>query len=265
MFHISLHSYAEHSLLETPNLPSSEVDHLLDPVTGAGITFELLGYVSTRTCHIKFVSMPFVKFYVQMKPDDCALPEVKFTRSGKEDVICTEMIKKLNESKVDAHATTSVLLRDYRHALSLKTAETKSWVKRYKLENDEIARSVIRNEISDESIDKFVDIVDTHYKQQMESTIGFREIRNYLISEDDMMQHYNTFKELFPLVHFTFQTLVSSRRFNEEKEFTSTQMYVCFTRNRGQSSSLNSMKISIGVRYECPVPPGPKENAPKSR
>jgi hypothetical protein len=36
-FHISLRSYAKRPLLATPNLPSSEVNHLLDPATGAGI------------------------------------------------------------------------------------------------------------------------------------------------------------------------------------------------------------------------------------
>jgi hypothetical protein len=43
--------------LERPKLPDSEVSRLLSPHTGAGITFELLGYGSEGKCHIKFNSI----------------------------------------------------------------------------------------------------------------------------------------------------------------------------------------------------------------
>lgn len=56
-FHLSVKSYAECPLLELPKLPDSEVSRLLSPHTGAGITFELLGYGSEGKCHIKFNSI----------------------------------------------------------------------------------------------------------------------------------------------------------------------------------------------------------------
>lgn len=220
-FHLSVRSYAERQLLATINLPVSEVDHLLAPTTGAGITFDLLGYGHLHSCHIKFNSMPFLEFYVPVKADDCAVGNLKFTRSTKEEVLCNELTKQFHEARGDPYGFANIIIAYHRQVNSNQSAQHKNLLRDKQLSDSEQAKAIITQEVNDDAIDNFANLVDAHIKQRFIDTIAFHEIHNYLIKDKDMVGFYNIFKEQFPTIHHALHEIVSSKRFNECKEIGS--------------------------------------------
>ena len=215
-FQVSVLATPQHDLLSTVNLPSSEVNYLVNPSTGAGIYFELCGYGLAHSCHIKFHSMPFLEFYVPIRPDECVVQDLGFTKSKKEDLVCEQLVKKLNAAKGNVHAFASVLISYLNASLSTKSAAEKEFIKKHNINNMIIVKQCIVNEVITDAIDAFAQKVDLHYKRQLEQSIGFRDARHDLVSEEDMLVFYNEFRDSFPIVHFAINQIVSSCRFDGE-------------------------------------------------
>jgi hypothetical protein len=109
-FHVRILSYPERDQMSVDRLPSHEINFLLNPKTGVGITVQLLGYNTTNACLIKLHNIPFLEFYVPRKIGDPAYNEVKISRSKTDNVVATCVARELLETKGDCLAFIGVLL-----------------------------------------------------------------------------------------------------------------------------------------------------------
>jgi hypothetical protein len=80
----------------------NDINHLLNPITGAGITIQLLGYGASVSCLLKLYNLPFIELYVPRNPGDASYKEAKVKRSNKDEVLAQCLAKELIETKGDS-------------------------------------------------------------------------------------------------------------------------------------------------------------------
>eukprot|EP00956_Cyclotella_meneghiniana_P033008 scaffold92750_cov52-Cyclotella_meneghiniana.AAC.1 len=171
-FNVKIVTYPERPVMDRPSIPPSELKYLLNPVTKAGMTLELAGYGSAKTCHLKLLSIPFVEAYVLREPDAPFLADISFTKSKDETKQVAFMAKELLECKGDPGATANVLLKYYATSKTVEVSSLKSENKELNLdkEQDESAllRSRLKKEVARERLDAFADEIDSYYKEAIE-------------------------------------------------------------------------------------------------
>ena len=176
---------------------------------------KLLGYGFTMTCHLKLLSIPFVEAYALRKPDAPFLDDIAFTRSKDESKQVALMAKELLECKGDPSATTNVLLKYYSTSKNVELSSLKAENNSLNQEKDvnelESLSLRLKKEVSRERLDAFAAEIDNYYKQVLESTVQFSEVRSYIVADRDMLRFYEQFKLEFPCVHSTLYSIVSSQ------------------------------------------------------
>ena len=103
-FHVRILAYPERDQMSIDRLPPHELNFLLNPQTGVGITVQLIGYNTTTSCLIKLHNIPFLEIYVPRNIGDSAYNEVKLSRSKTESVVATSVARELLETKGDCLA-----------------------------------------------------------------------------------------------------------------------------------------------------------------
>ena len=127
------------------------------------------------------------------------------------------MLKELNETKGDVYAWANILLSYYKNALSAKNGDAKDMLFTAKLNDVDKLRHYIRHEVRDDAIETFALAIDDCYRNGLKQMIGYKEIRSSIVSDEQIMALYNTFKQQFPLLHNTFNTIISSKHFDDSK------------------------------------------------
>jgi hypothetical protein len=94
----------------------NDINHLLNPITGAGITIQLLGYGAAVSCLLKLYNLPFIELYIPRNPGDASYKEVKVKRSNKDEVLAQCLAQELIETKGDSLAFADVLIDLYKNS-----------------------------------------------------------------------------------------------------------------------------------------------------
>ena len=225
-FNVRVIAYPSRDLIEMDSLPSSSVDYLVDPASGAGLTLELLGYGPAISCHIKLPWIPFVEAYIPIKDSDCVIAELQdFTNSTNEDTLYTSMAKLLHESKGDTYSYANILLTYYKRALKSSKSTNKAIMIKQQSAIDDSLFENIASEVERKKIELFAKSVDDHCYQCLKSTIGFDYVRRSLVLEEDLLGFYRKFQESFPTTHRIFHSIVSSQHFNEKHEIDTDDLH----------------------------------------
>eukprot|EP00956_Cyclotella_meneghiniana_P018450 scaffold30718_cov36-Cyclotella_meneghiniana.AAC.2 len=178
-FVVKVVSYPERSIMDRPSIPPSELKYLLNPVTKAGLTLELIGFGSAKSCHLKLLSIPFVEAYVPRKPDAPFLDDIAFTKSKDESKQVAFMAKELLACKGDPAATANVLLKYYSTSknaeLSSLKAENVTLNQQREDSDFDALKSRLKKEVSRERLDAFAADIDSYYKSALESTVQFSQ------------------------------------------------------------------------------------------
>jgi hypothetical protein len=177
-FHVKVISYPERDQMSRSPMQGSEINYLLNPQTGVGLSVQLLGY--SGTCLIKLYHLPFVEVYIPRKEDEASYLQCGLTKSKKDDVRASHLARELFETKGDALAYVGVLIDYYRTCNSgLQTtisAHSKAVASNQELIQDESVnrvRDCIFDDISDTKIQEYADTVDKLYEDAFGDSIDY--------------------------------------------------------------------------------------------
>ena len=113
-FHVKVISYPEHDEMSRSPMQRSEINYLLNPQTGVGLSLQLIGYAGSSSCLLKLYHLPFVEVYTPRADGESAYMQCGLTKSKKDDVRASFLARELFETKGDALAYVGVLIDYYR-------------------------------------------------------------------------------------------------------------------------------------------------------
>ena len=172
-FHVRVSSFAERDKLSIDDIPQGLLQYLTDPSTGCGIKFNLIGYGSAYQCFVKFYTIPFIEFYQPIQSGECVIGNLAFTKSTKDDVVCNELHKRLNETKGDITATANTMIAYYQNQLSIKSSSQRNETKKRKADDYDSIGELLSDELKFELLESFVIKIDQHYRSMYSNTCLF--------------------------------------------------------------------------------------------
>lgn len=104
----------------------------------------------------------------------------------------------------------------YKTALTRKASDVKVMKQQSIIDDYGQLKELIDQEVCDDAISAFAAAVDSTYKSWLDGLIGYNHVRNYLIAEDDLATLYHQFRKQFPLLHYTFHSMISSKYFRDD-------------------------------------------------
>ena len=220
-FHVRVLAYPERSLLEMDPIPKSEMNHLLLPQTGVGLTIQLIGYSLTAKTLLKFYDLALLQLYIRRSPGEQIYKDVKLRQSKNEELVAKDLSKLLLETKGGATAYISILMQHYQARQSTKAVKeqktelSKSISLEYRAE-DEIVEK-LHLDASGAKINAFADEVDRVYLTAMRGSLGFNQVCKYLLSDDVNCHFYNKMRKEFPYIHEALYSVVSTKYFVEKQ------------------------------------------------
>ena len=156
-FNLRITSYLERNKLEQRVASSVHIDSILHPRMGIGMYMELLGYGSQGICHLKHLSLPYVKVHVQRANTGAFFQQkIDFKKKAKEENLMLNVAKEFYASKEDAAAYVEILIKYYR---SCVPAERKT--KEIEGDANHDFRMAIACELEATSVTDFANVVDS--------------------------------------------------------------------------------------------------------
>jgi hypothetical protein len=229
-FHVKVISYPERDEMSRSPMQGSEINYLLNPQTGAGLSIQLIGYAGS--CLLKLYHLPFVEVYTPRVDGESSYVQCGLTKSKKDNIRASFLARELFETKGDALAYVGVLIDYYRTCntglqttISAHSKAATSKQEQIQEESVNRVRDCIFGDISDAKIKEYADTVDRLYEDAFGDCIDFSHYTGGLITDDINVQLYNKLKSEFPFVHLVMYSMVQSKRFKETGPVDSNQLH----------------------------------------
>jgi hypothetical protein len=111
-FHVKVILYPERDEMSRSPMQCSEINYLLNPQTGTGLSVQLIGY--SGSCLLTLYHLPFVEVYTPRVDGESSYVQCGLTKSKKDGIHASFLARELFETKGDALAYVGVLIDYYR-------------------------------------------------------------------------------------------------------------------------------------------------------
>ena len=233
-FHVIISSYAERSMLEMIDLPKEYINYYMGN-GNAGLAVKVRGRTRSVPMLLQFNSIPYIEIHICRSSSDSAASflddSIVFPSPLDEDGLSRYLQEQLHATKGDPVAYTEILMKYYQRALGISRSKlaneiqsnSKPSKKRKKDTAESLSaeseddglfgkfRDAIAKELHKNELEKFANEIDKEYEDALIGCVDFSPVTSFLIEPDRFAEFYNDFFERFPLCHYIFAMVVSTR------------------------------------------------------
>jgi hypothetical protein len=199
---------------------------------GAGLSLEVCGYSVARTVLLQFRHVAYLEIYGRAAPDAFLNNAIEFNDTRNVDSLSAPFVEQLSLVNGCRFGTVEVLWKYYRAlnsshrrtaarvaaraaraANAISPDESISKWDDFMPDDPEYCLSLIRLELDDENIDRFVLFVDNLYKESFVAVYTEFVIPDgFLLDRRSIAEMYRLMQRLFPFVHSVLALTVSPKR-----------------------------------------------------
>ena len=197
---------------------------------GAGLSLEVCGYSVARTVLLQFRHVAYLEIYGRAAPDAFLNNAIEFNDTRNVDSLSAPFVEQLSLVNGCRFGTVEVLWKYYRAlnsshrrtaarvaaraaraANAISPDESSKWDD-FMPDDPEYCLSLIRLELDDENIDRFVLFVDNLYKESFVAVYTEFVIPDgFLLDRRSIAEMYRLMQRLFPFVHSVLALTVSPK------------------------------------------------------